>query len=42
MSSGTQELLGGVDIIVNVVGGSRAPAGGFAVLDDAVWFEELN
>jgi len=26
--------LGGVDIIVHVVGGSSAPAGGFAVLDD--------
>ena len=28
--------LGGVDIIVHVVGGSSAPAGGFAVLDDEV------
>src|SRR5438477_9091851 len=26
--------LGGIDIIVHVVGGSSAPAGGFAVLDD--------
>jgi hypothetical protein len=29
--------LGGIDIIVHVVGGSSAPAGGFAVLDDREW-----
>jgi NAD(P)-dependent dehydrogenase (short-subunit alcohol dehydrogenase family) len=34
--------LGGVDIIVHVVGGSSAPAGGFAVLDDAMWQKEFN
>jgi NAD(P)-dependent dehydrogenase (short-subunit alcohol dehydrogenase family) len=34
--------LGGVDIVVNVVGGSSAPAGGFAALDDTVWWRELN
>jgi len=33
---------GGVDILVNVVGGSSAPGGGFAALDDAQWFHELN
>jgi NAD(P)-dependent dehydrogenase (short-subunit alcohol dehydrogenase family) len=33
---------GGLDIVVNVVGGSRAPAGGFAASDDAVWRQELN
>ncbi|KQX17758.1 MULTISPECIES: SDR family oxidoreductase [unclassified Sphingomonas] len=33
--------LGGIDIIVNVLGGSQAPAGGFAVLDDAQWTNEL-
>ena len=33
---------GGVDIVVNVVGGSSAPGGGFAALDDAVWWQELN
>jgi NAD(P)-dependent dehydrogenase (short-subunit alcohol dehydrogenase family) len=36
------EQLGGIDIIVNVLGGSRAPAGGFAALDDGVWSKELN
>jgi NAD(P)-dependent dehydrogenase (short-subunit alcohol dehydrogenase family) len=34
--------LGGVDIIVHVVGGSSAPVGGFAVLDDEEWQKELN
>jgi NAD(P)-dependent dehydrogenase (short-subunit alcohol dehydrogenase family) len=34
--------LGGVDIIVHVVGGSSAPAGGFAVLDDEEWQKEIN
>jgi NAD(P)-dependent dehydrogenase (short-subunit alcohol dehydrogenase family) len=34
--------LGGIDILVNVMGGSTAPAGGFAVLDDETWWKELN
>jgi len=34
--------LGGVDIIVHVVGGSSAPAGGFAVLDDDQWHRALD
>jgi NAD(P)-dependent dehydrogenase (short-subunit alcohol dehydrogenase family) len=29
--------LGGLDIIVHVVGGSAAPGGGFAALDDGEW-----
>lgn len=33
---------GGVDILVNVLGGSSAPGGGFAALDDAQWANELN
>ncbi len=32
-----RERLGGVDIIVHVAGGTVAPAGGFAALDDADW-----
>jgi NAD(P)-dependent dehydrogenase (short-subunit alcohol dehydrogenase family) len=36
------ERLGGLDIIVHVVGGSSAPAGGFAALDDAEWQRELD
>jgi NAD(P)-dependent dehydrogenase (short-subunit alcohol dehydrogenase family) len=34
--------LGGVDILVNVLGGSSAPGGGFAALDDLEWAKELN
>jgi NAD(P)-dependent dehydrogenase (short-subunit alcohol dehydrogenase family) len=37
-----RKRLGGVDIVVHVVGGSSAPAGGFAVLDDEAWQRELN
>lgn len=33
---------GGVDIIVNVLGGSSAPGGGFAVLDDEQWSNALD
>lgn len=36
------QQLGGVDILVNVVGGSSAPGGGFAALGDAEWSKELN
>lgn len=34
--------LGGIDIVINVVGGSSAPGGGFAHLDDDVWQRELD
>jgi len=36
------DRLGGVDIIVNVLGGSSAPAGGFARLSDKEWEAALN
>jgi len=36
------ERLGGIDIVVHVVGGSSAPAGGFAVLDDEQWHKALD
>jgi len=36
------EHLGGIDILVNVVGGSSAPGGGFAALSDEQWLKELN
>jgi len=36
------QLLGGIDIVVNVLGGSSAPAGGFAALDDAEWSKEFS
>ncbi|TAA23289.1 SDR family oxidoreductase [Pseudoxanthomonas winnipegensis] len=38
----TRRQLGGVDILINVVGGSSAPAGGFAMLDDAEWAKALD
>src|SRR5262245_59414244 len=34
--------LGGIDIVVNVLGGSEAPAGGFAALDDEAWRNEID
>ncbi len=34
--------LGGVDIIVHALGGSSAPAGGFAALDESQWKKELD
>lgn len=33
---------GGVDILVNVLGGSRTPGGGFAAISDEHWLAELN
>ena len=38
----TRERFGGVDLLVNNVGGSSAPGGGFAALDDAQWQRELD
>lgn len=37
-----REQMNGVDVIVHVAGGSSAPAGGFAALDEAEWQAELN
>ena len=34
--------LGGIDIVIHVVGGSSAPAGGFTVLDDGEWHRALD
>lgn len=42
LASAVLEQFGGIDIIVNVMGGSSAPAGGFAVLDDDEWSKALN
>ncbi|MEC9347573.1 MAG: SDR family oxidoreductase [Pseudomonadota bacterium] len=36
------DLFGGIDIVVNMLGGSSAPAGGFAALTDAVWQAEID
>jgi NAD(P)-dependent dehydrogenase (short-subunit alcohol dehydrogenase family) len=37
-----EERLGGIDLLVNCVGGSRSPAGGFAVLDDNQWQSAID
>jgi NAD(P)-dependent dehydrogenase (short-subunit alcohol dehydrogenase family) len=42
IADAVRRRLGGVDIVVHVVGGSSAPAGGFAVLGDEVWQSEIN
>lgn len=42
LTSGTLQQLGGIDVIVNVMGGSSAPSGGFSALDDDQWFKEFN
>lgn len=42
VATAVRDRLGGVDIIVHVVGGSSAPAGGFAVLDDEQWRRALD
>ena len=36
------ELLGGVDILAHVLGGSTTPGGGFVALTDDYWLSELN
>lgn len=42
LAAAVRERLGGVDAIVHMLGGSSAPAGGFAALSDAVWSKELD
>jgi NAD(P)-dependent dehydrogenase (short-subunit alcohol dehydrogenase family) len=42
VAQGVLDRLGGIDILVNVLGGSNAPAGGFAALDDEAWRKELD
>ncbi len=37
-----QRELGGIDILVNVLGGSSAPSGGFAALTDEEWEKEFD
>lgn len=42
VAEAVRERMNGVDVIVHVAGGSSAPAGGFAALDEDVWQAELN
>lgn len=37
-----QDHLGGVDVIIHMLGGSSAPAGGISVLSDVDWQNELD
>lgn len=37
-----RDRLGDIDILVNMLGGSSAPAGGFAALSDEEWKKELD
>ena len=42
LAAAVRERLGGVDVVVHMLGGSSAPAGGFAALDDTEWAKELD
>ena len=42
VAKAVRDRLGGIDVVVHVVGGSSAPAGGFAVLDDYEWHKALD
>ena len=42
VAQGVLDRLGGIDILVDVLGGSSAPAGGFAAIDDETWAKELD
>jgi NAD(P)-dependent dehydrogenase (short-subunit alcohol dehydrogenase family) len=42
VSDAVRKQLGGLDILVHVVGGASAPAGGFAALDDGEWYKALD
>ncbi len=42
LAGAVRERMGGVDIIVHMLGGSSAPAGGFAALGEEDWARELS
>lgn len=42
LAAAVNARMGGVDIIVHMLGGSSAPAGGFEALSDEVWTKELD
>jgi len=42
VADAVRDRLGGIDIVAHVVGGSAAPAGGFAVLDNNEWHKALD
>ena len=42
VAEAVRDRFGGIDIVVHVVGGSSAPAGGYAELDDGEWQRALD
>jgi len=42
VAEAVRDRMGGVDVVVHMLGGSAAPAGGYAALDDAEWRRELD
>ena len=42
LAAAARERLGAIDVLVHMLGGSSAPAGGFAALKDAEWTKELD
>ena len=42
LAAAAAERLGEIDILVHMLGGSSAPAGGFTALDDGQWDKELD
>ncbi len=42
LARAARERLGRIDVLVHMLGGSSAPAGGFEALSDAVWQGELD
>ena len=42
LATAVRERLGEVDVVVHMLGGSSAPAGGFAALGDTEWARELD
>lgn len=42
LAAAVRKRLGGVDIVVHMLGGSSAPAGGFEALSDEIWTNELD
>ncbi len=42
VAAATIDGLGGIDIVVHSVGGSKSPGGGFAALSDQIWQDEFN
>lgn len=42
LAAAVRERLGEIDVVVHMLGGSSAPAGGFAALGDGEWMSELD